>query len=76
MGALNFVMIHLSFLYLLSIAPGLLARRDGAPPEACNDLMPQHGVQSAPANDGFFLFGDVIDGPYNPGATYESKKVL
>ena len=68
-------MITLSLLYLLSFVPSLLARGNGAPPEACGNLMPRHGVQSALSNDGFFLLGDVFNGPYIPGRTYESKSI-
>ena len=70
------MMISLSFLYLLSIVPTLLAWPTGAPPQACEDLMPQHGgAQPAPSNDGFFLLGDVFNGSYIPGRTYESKNI-
>ena len=68
-------MMSLFLLYLLSIVPSSLAFRSGAPPQACGDLMPQHGVQSAPSNDGFFLLGDVFNGSYIPGRTYGSKNI-
>ena len=53
----------------------LWARSNGAPRDACDDLMPQHtGATSAPMNPGFFLMGDVIENrTYVPGETYESK---
>ena len=70
---MRLVMLSLSFLCLLSIVPSLLAYPSGAPTQACGDLMPQHGAQSAPTNDGFFLLGDVFDGSYELGRTYESK---
>ena len=59
---------------LLSVLPSLLAFRAGAPTAACNDLKPQHGVQPGP-NDGFYLLGDVFNGTYIPGRTYQSKNV-
>lgn len=66
--------MKLSFLCLLCIVPSLLAWPTGAPPEACDSLMPNHrGTQSGPSNDGFFLLGDVFNGSYVPGMTYESK---
>ena len=69
-------MVILSFLYLLSIAPTLLAYPSGAPTQACSDLMPQHyGAQTASTNGGFFMFGDVFNSPYVPGRTYESKNI-
>ena len=67
--------VILLVLPLLSIAPSLLAYPSGAPTQACSDLMPQHGAQSAPTNGGFFLFGDVFNSPYVPGRTYESKNI-
>ena len=65
----------LFLMYLLSIVPSSLAFRMGAPPDACSDLMPRHGVQSARYNDGFFLLGDVFNGSYIPGRTYESENI-
>jgi len=61
---------------LLSQASCSLAYPNGAPQDACPDLMPRHGgTQSMDGNDGFFLMGDVvIDGSYVPGQSYQSKR--
>ena len=64
----------LLFFTLLSIVPSPWALSGGAPLEACGDLMPQHGVSSAPDNPGFFLLSDTIEnGTYEPGQTYQGK---
>ena len=54
---------------LFSTVPGLLARGNGAPPEACNNLMPQHGVSSQPVNNGYFIISDAVT-RYTPGQQY------
>ena len=61
-------------LTLLSVVRSLWARSDGAPQDACADLMPRHGVDGALSNNGFFLQSDVIDTQsYVPGETYKGK---
>jgi len=57
------------------MVPSLLAYPNGAPPEACDSLMPNHdGAQIASPNTTvYFLLGDVFNGSYTPGMTYESK---
>ena len=67
----------LVFLTLLSVSvPSLRAMTIGAPIGACADLMPQHGVDGAPNNTGFFLLSEVIDnGSYEPGQTYGGKVI-
>ncbi|XP_065905953.1 uncharacterized protein [Dysidea avara] len=54
---------------LFSTVPGLLARGNGAPPEACEDLMPRHGVNSQPTNNGYFILSDAVN-DYSPGQEY------
>ena len=54
---------------LFSTVPGLLARSNGAPPEACNNLMPQHEVAGEPANNNYFILSDAVNG-YTPGQQY------
>ena len=65
------------FLAFLSVVPSLWAYPTGAPPSACADLMPQHGVESRTGNNGFILMSSVIDsGSYVPGEAYEGIKLL
>ena len=59
-------------LVLLSTIPGLLARSSGAPQEACEDMMPLHGVASQPNNNGYFIISDAI-GNYNPEQSYRGR---
>ena len=58
---------------LFSTVPGLLARGNGAPPEACEDLMPRHGVNSQPTNNGYFILSDAVN-DYSPGQEYLGTK--
>ncbi|XP_065905954.1 ferric-chelate reductase 1-like [Dysidea avara] len=58
------------FVYVLfSTVPGLLARSTGAPPQACNDMMPRHGVNSQPTNNGYFIISDAVNS-CSPGEDY------
>ena len=69
-------MIFLLLAFLSVLPSGLWARSAGAPQEACSDLMPQHFVESASMNNGFFVMSDVIDsGTYEPGETYNGNQV-
>ena len=62
------------FVYVLfSTVPGLLARSTGAPPQACNDMMPRHGVNSQPTNNGYFIISDAVNS-YSPGEDYLGTK--
>ena len=70
---MKWILLLLAFLSVLPT--GLWARREGAPTDACPNLMPQHGVQGGP-NNGFFLISDVIDnGTYEPGESYEGNNI-
>ena len=66
--------LELFLITLMSAIPGLLARSAGAPPEACRDMMPQHGAQSEPSNNGYFIVSDAIGG-YTPGQSYRGRLV-
>ena len=62
--------LELFVFILFSTVPGLLALGNGAPPEACNNLMPQHpGVSSQPANNDYFIISDAV-ARYTPGQQY------
>ena len=61
---------YLFIVVLFSAIPGLLARSSGAPREACNDLLPQHGATSQPSNEGYFILSEAIDNGYTPGRQY------
>ena len=58
---------------LFSTVPGLLARSNGAPAAACGNLMPQHGVNSQPTNNGYFILSDAVK-DYSPGQKYLGTK--
>ena len=67
------------FFYLLCIIviPSVIAYPDGAPSEACSDMKPHHDDhKSEPANEGFYLLGEVFNGTYIPGKKYQSKNIL
>ena len=69
---MKWILLLLAFLSVLPT--GLWAREAGAPVEACSDLMPRHGAQSADRNNGFFLTSEVIDSEmYEPGESYEGN---
>ena len=65
--------LELCVFVLFSTVPGLLARGNGAPPEACHNLMPQHGEVNKPANNNYFILSDAVNG-YTPGQQYLGRK--
>ena len=68
-------LMFLSKVLLLSLLPSVLALPTGAPPQACGDMTPRHNHKPALANKGFYLLGEVFNGSYIPGKTYQSELV-